>query len=172
MERDTRPQAGIDGGNSMGQEHIFISHSTKNDAFVKKLRETLELFGELPWIDSRELTGGEEIETIIEEKDGIRRATATAVLTYNPADNSRDITSKRYHFTAPLGAVESGEIRWYIEKYYQWPTGVFKTRTEKTEMALPEWGKPFLMWLWVQAQPSRKIQCTWCFDGWRGLRTV
>lgn len=243
----------------MGQEHIFISHSTKNDAFVKKLRETLELFGELPWVDSRELTGGDELEAtiekevrsaryflvvisidalssewvqkevkmaldetakrtddykvisvvlpgvqsgilkllfpneplhifiadkptgfddampkifaalgrqlpddwkesitvnvapveelileltdpIIEERDGIRRATATAVLTYNPADNSRDITSKRYHFTAPLGAVELGEIRWYIEKYYQWPTGVFKTRAEKTEKALPEWG--------------------------------
>jgi tetratricopeptide (TPR) repeat protein len=243
----------------MGQEYIFISHSSKNDAFVKKLRETLELFGELPWVDSRELKGGDELETtiekevrsarhflvvisidalssewvqkevkmaldeaakrtdgfkvisvvlpgvqagilkllfpkeplhifiqdkptgfseampkifaalgkelpndwesatevkaapveelileltdpIIEEKDGIRRATATAVLTYNPADNSRAIESKRYHFTAPLGAVELGEIRWYIEKYYQWPTGVFKTRAEKTEKALPEWG--------------------------------
>lgn len=243
----------------MGQEHIFISHSSKNDLFVKKLRETLELFGELPWVDSRELTGGDELEAtiekevrsaryflvvisidalssewvqkevrwaqdeaqkrsdgykiipvvlpgvqmgilkllfpkepvyiviedkptgfseampkifaalgkelpndwesatevkaapveelileltdpIIKEKDGIRRATATAVLTYNPADNSRAIESKRYHFTAPLGAVELGEIRWYIEKYYQWPTGVFKTRAEKTETALPEWG--------------------------------
>ena len=79
-------------------------------------------------------------DPIIEEKDGIRRATATAVLTYNPADNSRAIESKRYHFTAPLGAVELGEIRWYIEKYYQWPTGVFKTRAEKTEKFLPEWG--------------------------------
>ncbi|WKZ39900.1 MAG: tetratricopeptide repeat protein [Anaerolineales bacterium] len=243
----------------MGQEHIFISHSSKNDVFVKKLRETLELFGELPWVDSRELTGGDELEAtiekevrsaryflvvisidalssewvqkevrwaqdeaqkrsdgykiipvvlpgvqmgilkllfpkepvyiviedkptgfsdampkifaalgkelpndwesateikaapveelileltdpIIEEKDGIRRATATAILTYNPADNSRAIESKRYRFTAPLGAVELGEIRWYIEKYYQWPTGVFKTRAEKTEKALPEWG--------------------------------
>lgn len=243
----------------MGQEHIFISHSSKNEAFVKKLRETLELFGELPWVDSRELTGGDELEAtiekevrsaryflvvisidalssewvqkevkmaldeaakrtdgykvisvvlpgvqsgilkllfpkeplhifiadkptgfddampkifaalgrqlpddwkesitvnvapveelileltdpIIEEKDGTRRATATATLTYNPADNSRAIESKRYHFTAPLGAVELGEIRWYIEKYYQWPTGVFKTRAEKTEKALPEWG--------------------------------
>lgn len=244
---------------SYQKKHVFISHSSKNDAFVNKLRETLELFGELSWIDSRDLTGGEEIETIIEEKirsaryclvvisfdalgskwvqnevrlaldeaqkrkddykiisvilpgidkghvdlllphnpfhifvedkptgfddampkifaalgrqlpddwkasitvnvapveelileltdpiieekDGIRRATATATLTYNPADNTRDITSKRYHFTAPLGAVELGEIRWYIEKYYQWPTGVFKTRAEKTEKSLPEWG--------------------------------
>ncbi|MBE0671386.1 MAG: tetratricopeptide repeat protein [Anaerolineales bacterium] len=240
-------------------EHIFISHSSQNDAFVKKLREALELFDELTWVDSRELTAGDELKStieesistaryflvvisidalssewvqdeldfalkqakkrddgfkvisvilpgvkpgilkkffpkepvhifiedkptgfseampkifaalgkelpndwesateikaapveelileltdaIIEEKDGIRRATATAVLTYNPADNSRAIESKRYHFTAPLGAVELGEIRWYIEKYYQWPTGVFKTRAEKTEKALPEWG--------------------------------
>lgn len=246
----------------MGQEHIFISHSSKNDDVVKRLREILELEGFLLWVDSREFTGGEILEDtlaekiktaksfmillsieslssewvqkelklahkvakerkdqgykvislimpgvpagllkpffpkepihiflekgatgpdldskmphilaalgkelpndwepptpikaapieelileltdpIIEEKEGIRRATATAVLTYNPADNSRAIESKRYHFTAPLGAVESGEIRWYIEKYYQWPTGVFKTRAEKTEKELPEWG--------------------------------
>lgn len=246
----------------MGQEHIFISHSSKNDDVVKRLREILELEGFLLWVDSREFTGGDILEDtlqekiknaksfiillsiealssvwvqkelklahkvakerkdegykvisiimpgvpagllkpffpkepihiflekgatgpdldskmphilaalgkelpndwepsttikaapveelileltdpIIEEKDGIRRATATAVLKYNPADNSRAIESKRYHFTAPLGAVELGEIRWYIEKYYQWPTGVFKTRAEKTEKALPEWG--------------------------------
>ncbi|HNE04322.1 MAG TPA: TIR domain-containing protein, partial [Anaerolineales bacterium] len=246
----------------MGQEHIFISHSSKNDDVVKRLREILELEKFELWVDSREFTGGdiledtlqEQIKTaksfiillsiealssewvqkelklaqevaeerkadgykvislimpgvpagllkpffpkepihiflaqgatgpdldskmphilaalgkelpndwepptlikaapveelileltdpIIEEKEGIRRATATAVLTYNPADNSRAIESKRYRFTAPLGAVELGEIRWYIEKYYQWPTGVFKTRAEKTEKALPEWG--------------------------------
>ncbi|MBT3389954.1 MAG: tetratricopeptide repeat protein [Chloroflexi bacterium] len=253
----------------MSKEHIFISHSSKNDAFVKKLRETLELFDELPWVDSRELTGGDELETTIEkkvrsarqflvvisidalnsewvqkevkmaldeaekrtdgykiisvvlpgvqagilkllfpkepvhifvedkptgvseampkifaalehqlpndwetaveltaepveelileltdpiitEKDGLRRATATAELIYNPAHPpaaggargvSRAIKSKRYRFTAPLGAVELGEVRWYIEKYYQWPTGVFKDRARKTEKNLPEWGK-------------------------------
>ena len=240
-------------------EHVFISHSSKNDAFVKKLREMLEIFGETTWVDSRELTGGDELKATIEEsirtarhfivvitidalssewvqdeldfalaqaeerdddfkvisvvlpgvkpgilkkffpkepvhifvedkvtgvsdampkifaalghalpedwkeslvveaepieelileltdphiieKDGIRRATATAELTYHPAEG-REIKSRRYRFTAPLGAVELGEIRWYIEKYYQWPTGVFKTRAEKTEKNLPEWGK-------------------------------
>ena len=245
------------------EQHIFISHSSKNDVAVKKLRELLELEGFSTWVDSRELSGGnildetltEKIKTassfmillsiealssewvqkelklaqkvakerkadgykvislimpgvpagllkpffpkepihifleegsigpnldekmpnilaalgielpndwkpstpinakpveelileltdpIIEEKDGLRRATATAELTYHPAEG-RAITSKRrYKFTAPLGAVELGEIRWYIEKYYQWPTGVFKTRAEKTEKALPEWGQ-------------------------------
>jgi len=48
-------------------EHIFISHSSQNDAFVKKLREALELFDELTWVDSRELTGGDELKSTIEE---------------------------------------------------------------------------------------------------------
>ncbi len=240
-------------------EHIFISHSSKDDAFVKKLRETLELFGDLTWVDARKLTGGDELEAVIEEniraaryfvvvvsldalgsewvqkevkialdeaaqrpedykiiplvlpgvekghltllfpterlyifveesptgfsdampklfaalghdlpedwesavevaaapveelilkltdprivEDGnTRRATATAELTYVPAEG-REITSKRYKFTAPLGPVELDEIRWYIEKYHQWPTGVFKMRAEKTEKALPAWGQ-------------------------------
>lgn len=239
---------------------IFISHSSKNDDTVKKLREILELHGELPWVDSRQLTGGDDLKAriessihtarhflvvisidalssewvqrevgialeeaqqrtdgykvisvvlpgvkagilkllfpsepghifvddtptglneaipkifaalgeqlpedwdaakmvpsepveelilkltdpLIKEKDGLRRAEATAELTYNPADNSRSITSRRYQFRAPLGPVELGEIRWYIESYYRWPTGVFKERAEKTEGALPEWGK-------------------------------
>ena len=246
----------------MGQ-HIFISHSSKNDDVVKRLRETLELEGFLTWVDLRELSGGdllsdtltEQIKTagsfiillsidslsstwvqkelklahkvakerkadgykvislimpgvpagilkpffpkepihiflaqgangpdldekmpdlfaalgkvlpndwkrketvkvepveelileltdpVIEEKDGVRRATATAELTYHPADKSRAITSRRYKFTVPLGPVELGEIRWYIEKYYQWPTGVFKSRAKETESSLPTWGK-------------------------------
>ena len=240
-------------------QHIFISQSSKNDETVKTLREILELHGKVPWVDSRELTGGDDLNTriessirtarhflvvisidalssewvqrevrialkearqrtdgykvisvvlpgvkagilkllfpsepvhifvddtptglndaipkifaalgeqlpedwdpakrvqtepveelilklidpLIKEKDGVRRAEATAELTYNPADNSESITSLRYKFQAPLGPVELGEIRWYIEHYYRWPTGVFKTRAEKTEEALPEWG--------------------------------
>ena len=47
-------------------QHIFISHSSKNDDTVKKLREILELHGELPWVDSRELTGGDDLKANIE----------------------------------------------------------------------------------------------------------
>ncbi|MBE9141228.1 CHAT domain-containing protein, partial [Nodosilinea sp. LEGE 07088] len=77
----------------------------------------------------------------IVESAGVRRATAIAELTYLPANNSRAITSRQYHFTAPLGPVELEEIRWYIERYYQWPTGVFKQRATQTEEALPRWGQ-------------------------------
>ena len=242
----------------MGQ-HLFVSHSSKNDDLVRKLRETLELHGELPWVDSRQLTGGDDLNARIEssvrtarhflvvisidalssewvqhelsiaqeeaqqrtdgykvisvvlpgvptgllnpffpvepihifventptgfseampklfdalgeqlpadwepgeivqvdpveelileltdphitEKDGVHRAEAMAKLTYIPSDGSRSITSRRYKFKAPLGPLELEDIRWYIESYFRWPTGVFKDRAEKTEEALPKWG--------------------------------
>jgi tetratricopeptide (TPR) repeat protein len=241
-------------------DHIFISHSTQNDPTVQQLRQMLELHGQLPWVDSREMTGGDDLDTTIEtsirtaryflvvvsiealssgwvqrelgiaqataqqrtdgykvisvvlpgtplgllrpffpgdplhievgdgsngldeampyifaalgqqlpadwqrsqsvqvepveelllkltdphitEHNGLRRAAATAELTYIPADNSPEITSRRYRFTAPLGPLELNDIRWYLEKYYQWPTGVFKARAVKTENKLPEWGQ-------------------------------
>ncbi|PSN10050.1 hypothetical protein C7271_26695, partial [filamentous cyanobacterium CCP5] len=238
---------------------IFISHSSKDDAIVRQLREILEAHGLSTWVDSRRLTGGDELDASIKaaihdardflvvlsiealssgwvqkeiayasevaqeqegykvipvvlpgvprgilkpffpndpihifvkagpnglqeaipaiyaalgeelpndlqpgepiqvepvtellltltdshiaEHDNIRRATATATLTYLPADQSRVITSRRYRFEAPLGPLELDEIRWYIEKYYQWPTGVFKQRAAKTEENLPRWGQ-------------------------------
>ncbi len=241
--------------------HIFISHSSKDDNLVKKLRQSLELHGQRPWVDSRELTGGDDLparieesirtashflvvisldaldsqwvereleialdeaeqredgykliplllpgtpmrifkrffpgdplyiavnkgptalneampkifvalgmqlpedwqeaETVqvepveelilkltdpqIKEKDGLRRAGAMAELIYNPADGKqRNVISRRYRFTASLGPLELDEIRWYIERYYQWPVGVFKDRAAKTEANLATWGK-------------------------------
>ena len=50
---------------------LFISHSSKDDAFVRELREALADQGQAGWIDSRELRGGDplwpEIQTAIEE---------------------------------------------------------------------------------------------------------
>ncbi len=45
---------------------IFISHAFENDGIVKKLREKLELEGSLTWVDSRELSGGDELDASIE----------------------------------------------------------------------------------------------------------
>lgn len=241
-------------------QHLFLSHSSKDDATVKKLREALELDGQLTWVDSRRLTGGDNLEATIEknirsarhflvlcsidalssewvqkevrlaldeaakrengykvisvvlpgvqpgllkllfpsepvhifvedtptglseaipkiyaalgqqlpedwtssetvqvepveelilkltdphihEEGGKRRARATAELAYRPADKRRTITSRRYTFTAPLGPVELEEVRWYIESYFRWPTGVFKERAKKVEDKLPQWGQ-------------------------------
>jgi tetratricopeptide (TPR) repeat protein len=58
----------------MHQNRLFISHSSKDDAFVRTLREALDLHGQLGWIDSRELRGGDplwaEIEKAIDASSG------------------------------------------------------------------------------------------------------
>ncbi|NIM16484.1 MAG: tetratricopeptide repeat protein [Candidatus Aminicenantes bacterium] len=79
----------------------------------------------------------------IVEKDGKRRAQAEARLIYFPGEKGkREVESKeRFLFTAPLGAIESEELSWYLERYYTWPVGVFKQRAENVEKQLPEWGK-------------------------------
>jgi tetratricopeptide (TPR) repeat protein len=42
-------------------EQVFISHSSKDDDFVRELREALEDQGVPVWVDSRKLRGGEKL---------------------------------------------------------------------------------------------------------------
>lgn len=55
-------------------QRLYISHSAKDDAFVRALREALDLHGLPGWIDSRELRGGDplwpEIEKAIDASSG------------------------------------------------------------------------------------------------------
>jgi hypothetical protein len=78
----------------------------------------------------------------IQEIDGKRRAVATATLVYEPADQSaRAVESKRFTFIAPLGPIEADDLRWYLESYHLWPTGVFQERAKRIEKQLPRWGQ-------------------------------
>ena len=45
----------------MTSEHIFISHASKDDDFVKELRTALESHGLSAWIDKRNLRGSDEL---------------------------------------------------------------------------------------------------------------
>lgn len=260
-------------------QHLFLSHSSKDDSTVKKLREALELQGQLTWVDSRELTGGDNLNARIEEsirnaihflvlvsldalgsewvqrevaialdeaskrkdgykvisivlpgvgpghlrllfpvepvhifvedtltglaealpkisaalglqlpedwapggtiqvepveelilkltaphiheQDGVRRARATAELSCQPANKQRTITSRRYTFTAPLGPVELEEVRWYIESYFRWPTGVFRERAKKVEKNLAKWGQA-LYDAALSGEPAREAVEEW-----------
>ncbi len=47
-------------------EHIFLFHSTKDDKIIKQLSQLLEQHGRLPWVDSRELTGRDDLTARIE----------------------------------------------------------------------------------------------------------
>ncbi len=73
--------------------------------------------------------------------ENIQRASATATLTYEPADGGRAIVSAPYYFTAPLGPIEADDLRWYLEKYVIWPAGIFTDRAARVEAQLPQWGE-------------------------------
>jgi tetratricopeptide (TPR) repeat protein len=77
------------------------------------------------------------------EKEGSRRAGASAKLTYVPAQKEeREVESRsRFHLAAPLGPIEAEDLRWYLERYALWPAGLFKERAQKVEKQLPNWGK-------------------------------
>jgi tetratricopeptide (TPR) repeat protein len=246
----------------MKNSHVFISHSGRDDSFVKDLRQALEALGVNVWVDSRELRGGSKLapeideaierarhfvavisantvespwvrkeirkalevesrrkaegyrvvplliglgpralelwfdeepvgvpvgvtkagglaealpdilaalgerlpddpqrivevapppveELVIELKDlkvdvsdNKRRGRAVAQLIYEPSDKTaRQVKSRRYTFTAPLGVIEAEELRWYLEEYFVWPVGIFRERAERVEAQLPEWGQ-------------------------------
>jgi len=81
-------------------------------------------------------------EPRIETRDGKRRAKAKAQLIYQPADlSARKVESSAYYFTAPLGPIEGDDLRWYLEQFYLWPTGVFVERAQAIEEKLPQWGQ-------------------------------
>jgi tetratricopeptide (TPR) repeat protein len=92
----------------------------------------------------------------VEEK---RNATATATLTYYPPDGSREVESKRYKFTAPLGPVEAGELAWYLERYVNWPSGVFQERASRVEEAFPHWGR--VLYDTLNASATRSALDAW-----------
>jgi tetratricopeptide (TPR) repeat protein len=77
----------------------------------------------------------------INTSNGVRRATATAHLNYSPADGGPTVRSPRYTFTAPLGPIEADDLTWYLERYINWPSGVFQDRAREIEAKLPRWGR-------------------------------
>lgn len=73
---------------------------------------------------------------------GKRRAQATAELFFRPHDGSDRVSGEnRFAFTAPLGPIETDDIRWYLERYSAWANEHFTERAKEIEAKLPEWGR-------------------------------
>jgi tetratricopeptide (TPR) repeat protein len=97
----------------------------------------------------------------IETAEGRRRARATAMLVYEPAQaGARRIESRRYSFTAPLGPIETEDLRWYLESYSLWPVGVFQDRAAGIEKKLPAWGQE-LFKAALGAESAREALAAW-----------
>ena len=74
---------------------LFISHSSQDDAFVRRLRETLQLHGQDGWIDSRELRGGDPLWPEIQQ--AIEAASAFAVVVSTDALQSKWVGKELKH---------------------------------------------------------------------------
>lgn len=62
----------------MSSNHVFISHASKDDEFVKDLREALEGLSIPVWVDSRKLRGGAKLAPEI--NDAIEQARQVIVV--------------------------------------------------------------------------------------------
>jgi tetratricopeptide (TPR) repeat protein len=97
----------------------------------------------------------------IEMIEGKRRARATATLVYEPAQAGEwRIESRRYSFIAPLGPIETADLRWYLESYSVWPVGVFQNRAAGIEQKLPAWGQE-LFKAALGAESTREALAAW-----------
>nr|CAA6813263.1 MAG: Unknown protein [uncultured Thiotrichaceae bacterium] len=74
--------------------------------------------------------------------DGPEQLSAEAELEFIPADSAeREVVSDPFLFIAPIGQIEQDELSWYLEKYFQWPVGLFHDRAKRLEAQLPQWGE-------------------------------
>jgi hypothetical protein len=77
---------------------LFISHSSKDDGFVRGLRSALADHGQEGWIDSRELRGGDPLWAEIQQ--AIEAASAYAVVVSPEALQSKRVGKElRYALT-------------------------------------------------------------------------
>jgi tetratricopeptide (TPR) repeat protein len=75
--------------------HLFLSHSSADDAFVRELRDALADLGQEVWIDSRQLKGGDPLESEI--KTAIEAASGLAVLVSSASLQSRWVGKELRH---------------------------------------------------------------------------
>jgi tetratricopeptide (TPR) repeat protein len=141
---------------------VFISHSSQDDAFVRaqpKAEPLEELVLELT-------------DLKFHEQDGVRRASGRARLVYEPAAHGEPHvhSPRRWQFVAPLGPIESEEIRWYLEKYAVWPSEYFRDRARKVEESLVQWGKLLYEEAMPVAQTAKVLQAWAAIEGNAGRR--
>jgi len=75
--------------------HLFLSHSSADDGFVRELREALADLGQPVWIDSRQLRGGDPLESAIQA--AIEASAGLAVLVSPAALQSEWVGKELVH---------------------------------------------------------------------------
>jgi tetratricopeptide (TPR) repeat protein len=75
--------------------HLFLSHSSADDGFVRELREAMADLGQEVWIDSRQLRGGDPLESAIQA--AIEASAGLAVLVSPAALQSEWVGKELVH---------------------------------------------------------------------------
>jgi tetratricopeptide (TPR) repeat protein/CHAT domain-containing protein len=101
---------------------------------------------------------------VSEVQPGVTRATARAVLVFDPPEVAApEVRSRPFRFVAPLGSIEADELTWYIERYLQWPLGdVVTDRARMVERDLAAWGQTLFAAALGDKQEGRGN-----YDAWR-----
>ncbi|MBI1381653.1 MAG: CHAT domain-containing protein [Planctomycetaceae bacterium] len=103
--------------------------------------------------------------TRFELVDGNRRPVATASLAFYPPGAAEPAAeSPEFPFAAPLGKIEAGDLRFYLERYFLTPFGGFAKRARHIEAQLPEWGQD--LWDALRAEEDDRADAV---RAWQGL---
>ncbi len=74
----------------MMSDEVFISHTTADDAIVAEIREALEGQGLTVWVDSRELTAGDDLtDEVVEQIESARHVMVVLSLILRGQSRSR-----------------------------------------------------------------------------------
>ena len=108
----------------------------------------------------------------VEREDGVRRASARARLVHQAASAGQPavVSEKAWRLVAPIGPIEAGELRWYLEQYAIWPSHYFAPRALKVEQMLVEWGKDLYHAALPPAHTANVLQAWTRIDGHAGRR--
>ena len=92
---------------------------------------------------------------------GVRRGRARAHFVMEPADGSEKITTEPFDFTSPLGPIEAGRMKWYIEDYPQAPfLEKILDRGAALEKEMAEWGQALFQKL-TEVPDARELVWEW-----------
>ncbi len=86
-------------------------------------------------------------------------------------DTASQQESPIFPFTAPIGLLEEGDLKWYLESYYHWPVGLFKERAERIEQNFPKIGSQLLA-SFSQDDAAQAILQTWLTSEAQDLRFI
>lgn len=70
------------------------------------------------------------------------------------------VSVEPWRLIAPIGPIESGEVRWYLEKWAVWPSSHFADRARRVEQALRDWGR-LLYQAALPSGPTTNVLAAW-----------